>query len=93
MGSGFSKMKKQAKMMQDQMDKMKKEMQNLEVEGSAGGSLVKVVINGEKEVKKIVISPECVDPDDIDGLQDLIIGAFENAYQKLEQENPMPFSF
>lgn len=92
MGSGFSKMKKQAKMMQDQMEKMKREMQSLEVEGVAGGNLVKVVVNGEKEIKKITISPECVDPEDIDGLQDLIIGAFENAYQKLDQENPMPFS-
>ncbi len=90
MGSGFSKMKKQARMMQEQFGQMKDKMQSTLVEGSAGNGLVTTVLNGEKMVKKIVIKPECVNPNDIEGLQDLIVAAFENAAGKIEKESPMP---
>lgn len=84
MGSGFSKMKKQARMMQEQMGQMKETLQNTLVEGSAGAGLVKVTLNGEKELKKIVIKPECVS--DVEGLQDLIVAAFEDASSRLESQ-------
>ena len=71
MGSGYSKMKKQAKMFQEQMAKMQEDMQNLEVTGSSGNGLVQITLSGEKEIKKLSINPECVDPEDIEGLQDL----------------------
>jgi len=87
MGSGFSKMKKQARMMQEQFSQMKDNLENTLVEGSAGNGLVTVTLNGGKELKKIRIKPECVNPDDIEGLQDLIIGAFEDAASKLESQN------
>jgi DNA-binding YbaB/EbfC family protein len=86
MGSGFSKMKKQARMMQEQFGQMQNNLQNMLVEGSAGNGLVKVTLNGGKELKKITIQPECINKDDIEGLQDLIIGAFEDAQAKLEKE-------
>ncbi len=92
MGSGFSKMKKQAKMMQQQMSLAKQTLENTTIEGSAGGGLVTVTLSGAKELKKIVIRPECVNPNDIEGLQDLILGAFEDAAAKADAQTPaMPF--
>jgi DNA-binding YbaB/EbfC family protein len=88
MGSGFSKMKKQARLMQEQMSQAKNNMENTLVEGSAGAGLVSVTINGAKDLKKITIKPECAQ--DVEGLQDLIIGAFEDAVSKLESQNTMP---
>jgi hypothetical protein len=86
MGSGFSKMKKQARMMQDQFSQMKDKLESTMVEGSAGNGLVVVTLNGSKELKKIVIKPECAS--DVEGLQDLIVAAFEMAASKVE--SPMP---
>ncbi len=87
MGSGFSKMKKQAREMQAQFSQMRDQMQNVLVEGSAGNGLITVTLNGEKELKKIAIKPECAS--DVDALQDLILAAFEDAAQKLEAKQPM----
>jgi hypothetical protein len=69
-------------------------MEQTLVEGTAGNGLVTVTLNGSKMLKKISIRPECVT--DIEGLQDLIIAAFENGAEKLENENSsmptqMPF--
>ncbi len=92
MGSGFSKMKKQARMMQEQISQMRNNLQNTQIEGSSGNGLVTVMLNGEKELKKIVIKPECLS--DVEALQDLIVAAFENASQKVDAQQPtnqMPF--
>ena len=83
MGSGFSKMKKQAKMMQAQMGQMRQKIADQTSEGSAGGGLVTLTINGEKELQKIIIKPDCVNPNDIEGLQDLILAAHADAISKL----------
>ncbi|PIS02483.1 MAG: nucleoid-associated protein [Chlamydiae bacterium CG10_big_fil_rev_8_21_14_0_10_42_34] len=88
MGSGFSKMKKQARLMQDQFSQMKNKLETTLVEGSAGNGLVVVTLNGSKELKKITINPEALS--DVEGLQDLILGAFEDAASKLGDENQMP---
>lgn len=94
MGSGFSKMKKQARAMQQQYEKMREEMQAVEVTGTSGNGLVTIVLNGEHELKKLTIRPECVDPNDLEGLQDLIKGAYKDAHQKLKEiedkNSPMP---
>ncbi|MGB7979155.1 MAG: YbaB/EbfC family nucleoid-associated protein [Chlamydiales bacterium] len=87
MGSGFSKMKKQARLMQEQFSQAKNKMETTLVEGSAGNGLVVVVLNGAKELKKITIQPECVS--DVEGLQDLIIGAFEDAASKIKDQSPV----
>lgn len=91
MGSGFSKMKKQARMMQEQFGQMRDKLQNTEVEGSAGNGLVTITLNGEKELKKIIINPECLS--DVEALQDLIVAAFEDAAKKIETEQPMSMPF
>lgn len=89
MGSGFSKMKKQARMMQEQLSQMQNTMETTLVDGSAGGGLVTVTLNGSKMLKKISINPECLT--DVEALQDLIIAAFENGAEKLEnQTSGMP---
>ncbi len=85
MGSGFSKMKKQARLMQEQFSQAKEKAQTTLVEGTAGNGLVTVMLNGAKELKKISIKPECTS--DVEGLQDLILGAFEDAASKLESQN------
>lgn len=88
MGSGFSKMKKQARLMQEQMAQAKSKMETTFVEGSAGNGLVTLTLNGSKDLKKISINPECTS--DVEGLQDLIVAAFEDAASKIEEEGAMP---
>ena len=85
MGNSFSKMKKQAKAMEDQLRQLTDNLKNIVAVGSAGGGLVEVTLNGEKELKKIKIAPECLE--DAEGLEDLIFGAFEEAYKKVESES------
>ncbi len=84
MGSGFSKMKKQAKLLGEQFNKAQEQIKSQEVEGQAGNGLVTVRLNGEKKLLKISIKKECVDPDDVEALEDLIQAAFENASLKLQ---------
>lgn len=95
MGSGYSKMKKQAKLMEQQLETMRNEIKNKQVSGSAGNGLVTTVMNGEKELLEIKIKPECVDINDLEGLQDLIKAACEDAYSKLSDDpmNPLPLPF
>ena len=85
MGNSFSKIKKQAKQFESQISKIQQELQAQEVVGEAAGGLVKITLSGDKQVKKVKISKECVDPEDISALEDLIMGAFEDAERKLEE--------
>ncbi|CDZ81145.1 Nucleoid-associated protein [Candidatus Rubidus massiliensis] len=87
MGSGFSKKKKQAKMLQEQFSKMQTELKNVEVTGTAGNGLVSVTLNGDNELTKIVIKPDCVDPEDVEGLQDLIKAAYKDAFEQLKDKS------
>ncbi len=96
MGSGFSKLKKQAKQFGAQVEQMREAMKQQEFVGSSGNGLVTVIISGEHQVKKIDIKPACVDPSDVEGLQDLIKAAFDDANQKLASAssgsgNPLDF--
>lgn len=97
MGSGYSKMKKQAKLMEQQLETMRNQMKSKQVTGSSGNGLVTVTMNGEKEVQSIVIKPECVDPNDLEGLQDLICAACADAYKQIAAESDggmgLPFGF
>ena len=78
---------RQAQKMQEQMVKMQEEMETKTYEATSGGGAVKVVIDGKRELKEIVISPEVVDPDDVEMLQDLIIAAVNEGMRKAEEEN------
>ncbi len=90
MGSGFLKKKKQAKMFQQQLSSMQEQytqqLEAMEATGSAGNGLVQITLSGSNEMKKITIKPECVDPEDIDGLQLLIKAAYNDAQNQLKAQ-------
>ena len=84
-GGNMNNMLKQAQRMQQQMEKMQEELEEKTVEGTAGGGVVTAVVTGKKEVKSIKISPDVVDPDDIEMLEDLILIAINDAISKAEE--------
>lgn len=93
MGKGFLKKKKQARAFQEQMAQMQQDLKKKEIEGSAGGGMVKITLNGEQEVQKVKIDPECVDKEDVETLEDLVVTAFNDASSKIKKEMqslPMP---
>ena len=73
---------KQAQKMQKRMVEMQEEMTNRTVEASVGGGMVAAVANGSGELVSIKLSPEVVDPDDIEMLEDLIVAAVSEAHHK-----------
>jgi len=87
MGGGMNmNMVKQAQKMQQDMLKMQEEMESKEYEATVGGGVVKAVVNGKHEVLSISIVPEAVDPDDVEMLQDMIVGAVNEAMRKADTE-------
>jgi len=78
---------KQAQRMQRQMEESQKEMETKEFSAKAGGGAVEVVVNGSKEVLKVTLTPEVVDPDDIEMLQDLIMAATNEALKSVDEAN------
>ena len=77
-------MMQQVQKMQEEMQKAQAEMAEKEVTGSAGGDIVKVVMNGHQQVRKISIDHEMVDGDH-DMLEDLLIAAFNDALNKVAE--------
>lgn len=70
---------KQAQQMQEQLAKAQAELAERRFEGSAGGGMVTAVVNGGPELVEIRISPEVVDPDDVEMLEDLVVAAVRQA--------------
>jgi DNA-binding YbaB/EbfC family protein len=70
---------KQAQKMQEQLMAAQAELSAREIEGHAGGGLVKVVMTGGGELVSVTIDPKAVDPDDVETLQDLIVAAVRDA--------------
>lgn len=81
----MNQMMKQMKKMQAQMTKAQEELVEKEVEGTAGGGVVKVVMNGHKQVLSVEIDPEAVDPEDVEMLQDMVIAAFNEAMKNVDE--------
>lgn len=73
----------QAQQMQEQLMDAQQRLINSEVHGEAGGGLVEVTVKGSGEVVAVKIDPKVVDPDDVDTLQDLIVGALADAAQQV----------
>lgn len=87
MGGGpqnMNAMLKQAQKMQEDMNAMQAELESKEYDVSAGGGMVKLTITGKKEIKNISISPEIVDPDDIETLEDILTAAVNEAIKRVE---------
>ena len=91
MSKNMNKLLKQAQKMQTQMMKAQEELQKQEVEGSAGGGMVTVALNGSNELLRVKINPEVVDPDDVEMLEDLIVAAYASAQEKLKSLSDSTF--
>lgn len=85
MMGNMGKMMKQVQEMQKNMAKMQEELANKTVDASAGGGVVKVIVNGKQEVVTIEIKPEAVDPEDVEMLQDLVLAAVNEALRKSQE--------
>ena len=77
-------MMKQAKDLQDRMQRLQEEVAALTIEGSAGGGLIKVTVNGKSEMKNLKIDPSLLKPDEAEILEDLIVAAINDARGKAE---------
>jgi nucleoid-associated protein EbfC len=73
----------QAQQVQQQLMEAQETLANAEVHGQAGGGLVQVTMKGSGEVIGVAIDPKVVDPDDIETLQDLVVGAVKDAAQQV----------
>jgi len=78
-------MNQMLKMFKDTQEKLQKDMEKLEVEGSSGGDMVRVKMNGKKEVLSVKIDQEIIKPEEVETLEDLILSAFNNATEKADE--------
>ena len=76
---------KQAQKMQQDMARMQEELNAREFSASAGGGMVKATVYGKKELKSIEIDKACVDPDDVEMLQDLVLSAVNEAIRLADE--------
>ena len=85
MPGNMNNLMKQAQRMQRQMEEGQKELETKEFTATAGGGAVEVAVSGKKEIVRVKLSEEVVDPDDIEMLQDLIVAAANEALKKAEE--------
>ena len=78
-------MMKKVQKLQADMAKLQEELKKRTLEVTAGGGAVKIVISGEKEIQSLKISPEAVDPEDTEMLEDLLIAAFNEAVKSVDE--------
>ena len=83
-GGNMQSMLRQAQKMQEDMAALQAELEEREYEVAAGGGMVKITISGKKEIRKMEISPDIVDPDDIETLEDIVTAAVNEAILKVE---------
>ena len=82
--SNMQSMLKQAQKMQEDMAALQAELEEREYDVAAGGGVVKVKINGKKEILSVKIDPEVIDPDDPETLEDLVCAAVNEAVKTVE---------
>ena len=85
--SNMNQMIRQAQKMQEAMEKAQEELNAKEYEATAGGGMVAVTVSGKKEVTKVTIKPEVVDPEDVEILEDMIAGAVNEALRAAEADS------
>jgi DNA-binding YbaB/EbfC family protein len=81
----LNKLMQQAQQMQDQMAKAQEELAKQTVEASVGGGVVTVVATGAGEIVSIKIKPEAIDPDDPEGLEDLVLAGVSEALRNAQE--------
>ena len=87
MPGNMSNLMKQAQRMQRQMEETTKELEAKEYTANAGGGAVSVTVSGKKEILSVKLSPEVVDPEDIEMLEDLIVAAANEALRQMEADS------
>ena len=87
MPGNMNNLMKQAQRMQRQMEESQKELETKEFTAKAGGGAVEVTVTGKREVTKVKLSEEVVDPEDIEMLEDLIVAATNEALRQMEEAN------
>lgn len=91
-GMNMNNLMKQVQKMQKQMEDAQQQLESKELEVTSGGGAVKILITGKKEVKKIQISPDVVDPEDIEMLEDLILTAINEAIRQADESSTAEMS-
>ena len=84
MPGNMNNLMKQAQRMQRQMEEQQAALESKEFTATAGGGVVEVTVTGKREVTKVKIDPEAVDPDDVEMLQDLILTCANEALRKVD---------
>lgn len=86
MPGNMNNLMKQAQRMQRQMEEQAKALEEKSYTAQSGGGAVSITMNGKKEVQELVLTPEVVDPDDIEMLQDLIVAAVNEVIRQVEED-------
>ena len=92
MPGNMNQLMKQAQRMQRQMEEAQAQLEETEMTGTAGGGVVEVTVSGKKEITKIKIDPEAVDPEDVEMLEDLIMAAANEALRKVDEASAASMS-
>ena len=92
MPGNMNNLMKQAQKMQKQMEETTKALEEKEYEATAGGGVVKVKINGKKEVTEVHLDEEVVDKDDIEMLEELIMAATNEALRQIDEQSQASMS-
>lgn len=90
-GMNMNQLMKQAKKMQEDMEKTQSELEEKTFEATAGGNAVSVKVNGGKVVQEIKIQKDVVDPEDVEMLEDLILTCVNEALRKVDSAQNQSF--
>jgi DNA-binding YbaB/EbfC family protein len=82
---GLQGLMKQAQQMQQKMSTLQKELEQRELETSSGGGMIKIKINGKQQILSITINKDCVDPHDVQGLEELVKTAVNQAVKESQE--------
>lgn len=85
MGMNMQQMMRQAQKMQKELQKAQQEIAEMTFEGTAGGGMVTAVARGDKSIESLTISPDVVDPEDVEMLQDMVCAAVNEALRGVDQ--------
>ncbi len=82
----FNNMMKQAQELQKKMAEAQKKVESLEAEGTSGGGLIKIIIDGKNNVRSVKIDESLISKEDIEILEDLILAAFNDGKEKIQKK-------
>ena len=85
MSKGLGNIMKQAQMMQKKMAELQADLEQRQVEATAGGGMVTAVVTGKQQLVSLAIEPAAVDPQDVEMLQDLVVAAVNEAIRKSQE--------